>query len=370
MKKIFSLFSGLNDWGNTKEEYKVDLQRLINRLLTLIWLFTLALWLIIFCLSYKNNAIAHLTFLAVAGACTFGGIAFGFLFGIPRAVKLRINTAKPDETIKDSLYDDNTNLEEISDWITKIIVGLTLIKFNTILSWINNCALTMGATLGGKPPCLPACTPYYVFSYAVIVLYFIAGMGTCYLWTRTYFKLILIQNRKQQERLEKEEIIKKQAIANKEMAESAIVGAPENEKKMIAENQSNFINTVKEKYRTALIIDKADLQKGRWGGSADSNGWTLSAEVDSDRSFMGLYKLILTIKSTDGSKQIMDTVAFFLHDTFPREIVFVRAQNGAARLELTSYEAFTTGAMLPDGTTLELDLNNVPGFPKGFYWED
>lgn len=370
MKNIIHFFSTLNDWGNTKEAYKTDLQRLINRLLTLVFIFTVILWLIIFWISHNGNAIAHLTFLAVAVACFSGGIAFGFLFGIPRAVKIRVNTGKPGETTKDSLYDDNTNLEEISDWLTKIIVGLTLIKFNTILGWIKQCAIAAGATLSHKPPCQPECTDYYVFSYAIIVLYFTLGLGASYLWTRTYFKLILIQNRKEQERLEKEEIIRKQAIANKEIAENAIVGTTGNQKRMIEQTEGDFMNMVKEKYKNTSVLDKSDLQKGRWGGLSEVDGWKLSASVDADRSFMDLYKLVLTVKNVADGYAPATTVAFFLHDTFPREIVFVQAENGVANLELTSYEAFTAGAMLPNGTTLELDLNEVPGFPKNFYWTD
>ena len=155
MKKLISLFLDLNDFGNIKDEYKTDLIRLLNRLLLLLLAFTMVLWIILFWFTHKINAIAHLTFLGVAAACLFSGIAFGFLFGIPRAVKYRTKPSGPDGTVRDNLYDDNTNLEEISDWLTKIIVGLTLIKFNTILSWINKCALSMGATLSGKPPCLP-----------------------------------------------------------------------------------------------------------------------------------------------------------------------------------------------------------------------
>lgn len=37
---------------------------------------------------------------------------------------------------------------------------------------------------------------------------------------------------------------------------------------------------------------------------------------------------------------------------------------------MIAYEAFTAGAYTEDGTMLELDLNEVGGFPKGFYYKD
>lgn len=76
-----------------------------------------------------------LTFLLVSGASFAGGASIGFLFGLPRAEKYRfIKKEDADHTARDYVYSDNTTLEEVSDWLTKIIVGLTLIKLNTIIA--------------------------------------------------------------------------------------------------------------------------------------------------------------------------------------------------------------------------------------------
>ncbi|MEI9810307.1 MAG: pYEATS domain-containing protein [Bacteroidota bacterium] len=370
MKILYNFFSLFRKIGDTRDEDKTDLNRMLNRFLFFLFVFTIALWIIIFWLTRETNALAHLTFLGVAGACLLAGIATGFLFGIPRAEKYRY---KPDadHNINPGFYSDNTNLEEISDWLTKIIVGLTLVKFNTLLGWLNHAALSMGATMSGEAPCEGDCTGYFVFSYAIIIMYIIAGLGASYLWTRTYFMLILIVSKKEQERLQREEIIKKQAIANAELAETPMPGITEANRQAFEENDNGFMELVKEKYKKTPVPDKTDLQKSRWGGKDVNNNWKLAASVDMDRSFMGLYKLVISIKGADPAIPVPVTgmVAFFLHDTFPREIVFVKAQHGEAKLEVTAYEAFTVGAMLEDGTTLELDLNDVPGYPRNFYWD-
>ena len=62
--------------------------------------------------------------LGVAAAATAVGAFLGFLFGIPRT--LQGNTTPGPDEIAD--YRPNTNLEQISDWLTKILVGVGLVK--------------------------------------------------------------------------------------------------------------------------------------------------------------------------------------------------------------------------------------------------
>jgi hypothetical protein len=62
-----------------------------------------------------------------ASAAMIGGL-LGFLFGIPRALQ-QASVVVPDPTmplIQPASASDapNTNLEQISDWLTKILVGV------------------------------------------------------------------------------------------------------------------------------------------------------------------------------------------------------------------------------------------------------
>ncbi|WP_336733724.1 pYEATS domain-containing protein, partial [Chryseobacterium sp. VD8] len=108
-----------------------------------------------------------------------------------------------------------------------------------------------------------------------------------------------------------------------------------------------------------------DLQKGRWGGSAISNDWQLSAEVKTENDS---HRIILTVQNTQQKTE--KEVAFLLHDSFGEEqTMFARTLNGTTRCSFKSYEAFTVGIYIEDGTKLELDLNKKQGFPESFYYK-
>ena len=67
----------------------------------------------------------------VAAAATAVGSLLGFLFGIPRSLQDQRATANPqavDNGDRQAAYAANTNLEQISDWLTKILVGVGLIQ--------------------------------------------------------------------------------------------------------------------------------------------------------------------------------------------------------------------------------------------------
>ena len=57
-----------------------------------------------------------------ATSYTVGGL-FGFLFGIPKV---------PEGPANGLALRSNTNLEQVSDWVTKIVVGVTLVQFGEL----------------------------------------------------------------------------------------------------------------------------------------------------------------------------------------------------------------------------------------------
>lgn len=108
-----------------------------------------------------------------------------------------------------------------------------------------------------------------------------------------------------------------------------------------------------------------DLQKDRWGGSPTSNNWQLSAEVKAENDS---HRIILTVQNSQEKSE--KEVAFLLHDSFEEEqTMFARTLDGTARCSFKSYEAFTVGIYIEDGTKLELDLNKQKGFPESFYYQ-
>ena len=82
-----------------------------------------------------------------AAAVAVGGL-FGFLFGVPRAAAGG-DAATAD--VRSRGYRANTNLEQISDWLTKILVGVGLTQLASLRS--AGAALLRGVSpaLGGGP---------------------------------------------------------------------------------------------------------------------------------------------------------------------------------------------------------------------------
>jgi hypothetical protein len=133
--------------------------------------------------------------LAIAGAAAFGGGAVGFLFGIPR-------TMRPSQVINGSnnhqgmaegvdasgngqgqatIYGSNTNIEEISDWLTKILVGVSLVQLGQIRANMSalNIFLSQGFTPEGE---------HKVFTFGLTTYSALLGFFYGYLWTRLILK--------------------------------------------------------------------------------------------------------------------------------------------------------------------------------------
>lgn len=121
-------------------------------------------------ISYAYSMLATLFF--VAGTLfTFSNL-IGFLFGIPRTTVI-------DESEKSkSQYIGNDNLLQVSDWITKIIVGLGLTQINEIPSFLKRIAKFIIDNT-------------HVSNQALIILiiFYFSCLGFLfgYLWTRLYF---------------------------------------------------------------------------------------------------------------------------------------------------------------------------------------
>lgn len=125
------------------------------------------------------------TALLWALACFTVGAMIGFLFGIPRVLQqdgvAPIPPApgaapSPIEALNYSLK-VNTNLEQISDWLTKIFVGLGLIQLQRVPEHLNRASTFVAYGLG---------TGSKFFAGALIVYFSILGFLGFYLITRLY----------------------------------------------------------------------------------------------------------------------------------------------------------------------------------------
>ena len=111
------------------------------------------------------------------------GCFIGFLFGIPRTFQQ--NPSKPTSSDPDKAaspgfdYRPNTNLEQISDWLTKILVGVGLTQVTSISARIEAISTYMVPGLGNF-------SNSHAFAMILLVFFSIAGFLLGYLWTRLY----------------------------------------------------------------------------------------------------------------------------------------------------------------------------------------
>jgi hypothetical protein len=129
----------------------------------------------------------------MAGASLFVGALLGFLFGIPRTLQqdgLTEPAQQPSPAVDDAGkaanegtqkpgYAVNTNLEQISDWLTKILVGVGLTQITVIPEkmWVfaKHLSEGLGDAAGNA-----------VLALAIMIFFSVCGFMGGYLWTRLY----------------------------------------------------------------------------------------------------------------------------------------------------------------------------------------
>jgi hypothetical protein len=173
---------------NNQKKENSDSERALLALLVAMALGFLGI--ILYALQSPNSA-KFVSFAAigimVAGASVLIGSLLGFLFGIPRTLQQDAPVEIARNNAADSAEDDerpanyraNTNLEQISDWLTKILVGVGLTQITVIpgkLHEISNAVASgLDNTDGNR-----------VFAIAVILFFAICGFLFGYLWTRLF----------------------------------------------------------------------------------------------------------------------------------------------------------------------------------------
>jgi hypothetical protein len=109
----------------------------------------------------------------ITGSCSFlvGGLA-GLLFGIPRSALGSAGITRAGR------YQANSNLVEVSDWLTKIIVGVGLVQIGRLEPALGRLAANLKAPLGGQPSSA-------AFGVALVMANVLLGFLFFYLWSRS-----------------------------------------------------------------------------------------------------------------------------------------------------------------------------------------
>lgn len=128
--------------------------------------------------------------LLLCGSSLLVGTLLGFLFGIPRS--LQSESPPPPTVDRDQSpemkqeaqrlriqYRANTNLEQISDWLTKILVGVGLTQLGSLPDFASRMGDYFGSAIGLSADASR-------IAICIIVLFSVSGFLIGYLWTRLF----------------------------------------------------------------------------------------------------------------------------------------------------------------------------------------
>jgi hypothetical protein len=131
----------------------------------------------IFLFSYSGLSNLTASWMLCGGSCFAVGMTVGFIFAIPRASSRYVNS----------------NLEVISDWLTKILVGVGLTEMKSIPSALGRLAMFVagGAQSTGHDR---------AFALFVILYFFFGGFVAGYLETRVFLSGAFLRSDSQDKR--------------------------------------------------------------------------------------------------------------------------------------------------------------------------
>jgi hypothetical protein len=132
--------------------------------------------------------------LMAAGAAMVSGGLLGFLFGVPHTREGEPNQIerdgrgksveqadKPGPSDPSTSYRPNTSLEQISDWLTKMLVGVGLIEIKVIPGKLKGVAAYIANGLGDNDQAR-------AFALTLLIFFSVCGFVFGFLWARLYLK--------------------------------------------------------------------------------------------------------------------------------------------------------------------------------------
>ena len=316
-----------------------------------------------------------------AGASLFCGAAIGLLFGLPNVRRIEV-VAKGGEgavgsggsSLADG-YSESTNLEQVADWLTKIIIGLTLTQYYMLQLRFNELSTNLTSAMYGKITPPDAMVP----GGTIVTAYTVLGFLTSYLLMRRYFISEMVQGRRDAEnkakkaREEKAEVARAAGVG---LAQTSPVTATtphdiQEGARALADKAAQFAAPQALPEARNLVQEAKDVEypddpwRGKFGGAASDGTASLSASVTALESDPSLFRLVLTVAGPPSYSG--QSATFYLHPTFgsePQRVAF--GADGKAVLELFAYGAFTVGVLLENGNKLELNLATQPDAPELF----
>lgn len=196
--------SALHPFGSvaSSAEKRDDVWRINNLLLPLLFAAVCAaMWV-----GWKADAVGPVL-LWVFASLAAGGTA-GFLFGIPKAgIPLKTDPPAPAPASGSTAQRPasgaapastplrsrpNTNLEEVSDWLTKILVGLTLVNFNDLKETVWRISQNAAAAMRPQPTSADVS-----IATAIVVGFALIGFLAVYLYMRLFVQNAIVRSDEQ-----------------------------------------------------------------------------------------------------------------------------------------------------------------------------
>lgn len=334
--------------------------------------------------SVGSKPLLLIEILLGTAALTVGGF-FGFLFGMPRAVAEVVNgtggapvkgdttsdTINSSSPAREIRYQPSTNLEQVSDWLTKILIGVGLVQLGSIGKGLAELGELVANSQ--KPPIVGAS----IVSQVVAIVFLVLGFLASFLWTRIYYGAIQsLADRDLLRRLRRVEETAKGAktvaklLASGKLAPSSPAGhqtvadehaAPESDVRGIAPFASEQLTQF---LRAAVEWDSDPVREVFRDAPQEANGRRLEGEIAANLGDAIVIRL--RVRQT-GREPLVSEVLFLLHPTFPERVLHATPRNGVAEVSVYAEGWFTAGAVADDGQTiLALDLRRIPGVPDWF----
>jgi hypothetical protein len=313
--------------------------------------------------------------LVCGAAC---GAFLGLLFGVPKRnrdskgssiaePKAGTNPQNTGEAVRPQLvYGGNSNFEEISDWLTKIIVGATLVGLQGTLKAIWQLAKSV----------LPFGQANQAAGASLVVgaaaTGLVGGFISMYLWARNELPRLLNNAEKgggpddplaninrprdvpPPDKAPEKKVPTEDDMPSAEGATDIATFRPIGQAPWLGEMKG----------MSEQQVWDTDFNKGKFGGNSTTATRLLSAVVGkiSNR----YVEVTLAVRSTDPDRYpLKGRVTFYLHPTFFEPIIKVDAVNSRAQTHIFTADAFVVGVECDAGRTmLELDLSTIAGFPS------
>jgi hypothetical protein len=344
-----------------------------------------------------------LTIEALIGTATLSvGALLGFLFGIPRTTRRNPENAASSDGRRDAVatpYEPSNNLEQVADWLTKILVGVGLVELGTLGTALARIGDQVAKSVAPAPSGTAVVTQVVLVTLATI------GFLASFLWTRIYYggiqaradsdivNWVASKLEDQETRIDRADKVAQKLASGKLIpAGAASPGAPASPVASVASGTppaGTVAVTAEQPMPTGEMqvtlpdlpkdlrerLDRFLLTGAVWNDDtvldifgehpSSDNGRTLTAEITAQYEKALVIRLV--VERHDGPP-LGNEVMFLLHPTFRARIRVVPVEgDDRADLEIYCTAWFTVGAIADEGqTVLDYDLRKVPGAPEWF----